>query len=187
MVRSFFAAGTVVLAMLPGLAAASPVATVDALFDPFEQDTVFTITNTSGSTETNLVLTTNFGPTFSVAIPDLGAGQSEQYYFNQPNGGFLVGAGENNLSDSTTYQLTLTLGGHSLQSNVFSPGTNLTGNYVDFLGNTCFGYSDGCAVATSGTVAAINPAVPEPSTWALLLFGFLGVALRLRRAGRQFA
>jgi hypothetical protein len=65
--------------------------------------------------------------------PDLAAGQSETYDFNQPNGGFLVGAGENGLDDSTTYQLILTLDGATLSSNVFSPTNNPTGTYVDFL------------------------------------------------------
>jgi hypothetical protein len=164
----------VAAAFLPGLASAEPIATITAAFDPFLQNTFFDITNNTADNETNLLLTTSLGPTTSVSLPDLAAGATYTYYFNQVNGGFLVGAGNNNVPDTTTYQLSLVDVGSTESSNVFSPASNLTGVYVDFLGNTCYGFSNGCPVATTGTVAA----VPEPGSGAMLI-GMLGSAAGL--------
>ena len=179
----FIAAAAAIALMVPGVASAGIVATVSAGYDPVLQDAYFTITNTSSDAETGLLLTTDFGPTTSRSLCDylatgcsLAAGQSVTYDFDQPNGGFIVGAGENNLDDGTTYQLTLTIDGMTLSSNVFSTANNSSGGYVDFLGNTCFGFSNGCLVATSGLVAttAAPAAVPEPSAPAAVALG-LGV------------
>jgi hypothetical protein len=191
MMRAFVVGSTLALAMLPGLASASTVATLDAGYDGQQQNTYFTITNDSGSAE-NVTLQSFFTVPYqqgrnSISLGSLGAGQSVTYYFQEPDGGFQAGGWQVGMPDTATYQFSVTLNGQALSSNVFSPNTNLTGNYVDFFGNTCFGFSDGCAVATSGTVAAITAAVPEPSTWAMLIIGFVGVAMRLRGAVRQFA
>ncbi len=197
MLRSVVAAGAVALAMLPGLASASVVATVDAGFNPTLQNTYFTITNDTGSTETALTLTTSFAPPggngrTTIVLGDLAAGATEKFWFNEVDGGFQTGAGNNGLDDSTSYQLILTLGGQTLKSNNFSPLSNLTGTDVDFLGNQCFGYSDACpaGVSATGRVAAVSylsSAVPEPSTWALMIIGFVGVSLRFSRSIRRFA
>jgi hypothetical protein len=191
MFRSLVAASAVALAMVPGLASATTVATLTAGYDRILEDPYFIITNTSNSTETGLTLTTSFGPQTTVTLGSLGAGQSEKYEFNGNSGGFLVGGGyEVHTPESTTYQLSLTLGGQMLQSNIFSTSSNLTGAYVDFLGDVC-GVRVRCTVpnngARSGVVANITAAVPEPTTWAMLIIGFVGIAARLRRAVRQYA
>jgi hypothetical protein len=166
------------LALMPAVASAAVLDTVDATFDPFLQNTELVIDNLTGKTQTGAVLTTSLGPTTSVSLGALAAGLTT-YYFNQVDGGFLVGAGENDVPDSTTYQLTVA----GVSSGVFSPGTNLTGAYVDFLGNTCFGYSAGCLIATSGIVAEV---VPEPTSVGLMGAAVLaaGGAFAARRRAR---
>ena len=175
--RMFLAASAFVALLVPGVAGAGPVATVTAGYDPIEQNPYFIIANTSNALETGLTLTTSFGPTTSVSIANLAAGQIETYQFNASNGGYLVGGGENDVDDSTTYKLMLTISGVTLSSDVFSPADNLTGGDVDFLGNQCFGYAP-CSVALSGEVAQ----VPEPQTLAMLSFGLLALGAIRRRA-----
>jgi hypothetical protein len=195
MIRKLVIASAVALVMLPGFASAQTIATVYAGFDPMFQDTFFTITNDSGSTETGLVLTTSLGPITSVNLDDhlgqsLDAGQSETYYFDQDNGGFLSGASQNGVPDDTTYQLSLTLSGQTLTSNLFSTAANSTGGYVDFLGTNCNGYAcndaDDNPIALSGTVGQVS-AVPEPSNLALMIAGVVGAFVALRRPVRTFA
>jgi hypothetical protein len=200
MFSSTVAAGAVALTMLSGIASASTDATVFAGFDPTLQNTFFTITNDSSSTETALTLTTSLANSLGSTSVNLAAqygfsgglapGQSETYYFNGTSGGFLAGASANNLPDTTTYQLSLTLGGQTFTSNIFSTASNSTGSYVDFLGTNCFGYANACTdsngnpitLAVSGTVGVIAAAVPEPSTWSLLAVGLVGAVVIRRRS-----
>lgn len=151
--------------------------TLSASYDFFLNDTVFVLTNNSTQTDTSVTLTTNFGPTTSVTIDDIAAGATEYFAFDAPNGGFIIDPASKGLSDSTMYQFSVDVNGIIQTSAWFSPGSNLTGQYVDFLGNTCFGLS-GCGVAQSGIVAA----VPEPAPMALFTLPLLGLAAaRLRR------
>jgi hypothetical protein len=165
------------IAALPiACALAGPAATLNATYDSFLDNTEFTLTNTSDTTETGVTLLTSLGPTFSVSIPDLLAGDSYTYSFGEQNGGFIVDPAGAGVDDGTQYAFSLVLGGLSQNSGWFSTASNLTGGYVDFLGNTCFGYG-GCGVAQAGLVAAI----PEPSTAGLLGLGLTGLFMARRR------
>ena len=186
MSRLIYAIYLAVSAILPEIASADPVATIGAAFDPFLQDTYFVITNDTNSTETNLVLTTSLGPITSVGLPDLAANASETYYFDQVNGGFLAGAGDNGVTDDTTYQLSLTVNGATAIGTPFSPLTTLndTGIEVDFLGNNCFGYQSACPVGTGVTYTAALTTVatvPEPTGIAGLGAAIVTLACLRRR------
>ena len=175
-----------VLAVLAGVLAAAPAladpqTTLSATYDAFLQNTVFSILNNSASEETSVELLTNFGPTTTVHLDDLDPGELFQYSFNQPNGGFIVDPQNAGLLDTTQYELQFVLNGVTVNSGWFSTINNLTGGYVDFLGNTCYGQPgcNGQNVVESGIVAA----VPAPAMPGLLAAGVVGLAmLRRRRA-----
>lgn len=42
----------------------------------------------------------------------------------------------------------------------------------------------GPTASYSGTINFLTPAVPEPATWAMMLFGFAGIGMVLRRRGK---
>jgi hypothetical protein len=79
---------------------------------------------------------------------------------------------------------------------VFSPTTNFTGGFVGWEGLDQTGLSetsfDEHSGTFSGTMAIIQigtppPGVPEPSTWAMMMFGFAGLGFagyRSRKAAR---
>lgn len=64
---------------------------------------------------------------------------------------------------------------------------------ISFAGSNPSGYQDfgsrGLAFSIQGTAVAVTPGVPEPATWALLIAGFggIGVAMRRRRVAVRFA
>jgi hypothetical protein len=73
---------------------------------------------------------------------------------------------------------------------VFSPTTNATGTFVGWEGLDPNGYSEQPAYdihngVITGDLANIDlglpPAVPEPSTWAMLLLGFAGIGFMAHR------
>ena len=178
-------------AFLAALAAAAParattLATLSATYDTFLEDTVFTITNTSGVSEA-VTLTTSLGPITTKVLPNLGAGLSEQYAFNAVNGGFITDPQSAGVADSTSYALLVGLSNAAptLSSGAFSPLSNLTGGDVDFLGNQCQGFPGapcGTTIALSGLVASVQtPAVPEPFSITLMLAGLTSLGLVLRR------
>jgi serralysin len=77
-------------------------------------------------------------------------------------------------------------GGHILDSAIqYTFGT--AGTYVIEVGNCCVGPQSGgqgYELQVSLTNHSINSAVPEPATWAMMLLGFGGMGVALRR-GRK--
>jgi hypothetical protein len=74
---------------------------------------------------------------------------------------------------------------------VISPGLPPETVVVSGLG--CDSLSSGCNgnpvyynLTSSVATAVIAPAVPEPSTWAMLLIGFAGIGYVARRGRHQF-
>ena len=59
---------------------------------------------------------------------------------------------------------------------------DVTGRNGGFLGGGLVGYT-----GTLATLAAAAPAVPEPSTWAMMILGFAGVGCMIYRRRKQSA
>ena len=175
----------VIIAMSGVTAAhAEEIFSVTATYDPFQTaNTSFTVTNLSGSTETNVDITSG---AFTIDLGTIAAGKSATYDFNAANGPFIVAPGDKGLADTTQYQVEATFQGSTFSSNLFSAVSNLTGGYVDFLG-ACFLFEVGCSVdptvnyPLSGVVADGVVPVPLPPSFALLLSGLVGFAVRAVR------
>lgn len=167
-----------------GATQAAQIFTVDADYDPFiTANTTITIANVSGATETSVDL---FSGGVEHDLGSLAAGQSVSYEFNDPTGPFINGAANTGLPDTTTYQVSVSYAGATVDSNTFSPLANLTGGYVDFLG-TCWSDAAGsCPDASApdgGTVA--QGVVPLPASLLLLLSGCGGLFGFSRAAQRR--
>jgi hypothetical protein len=65
------------------------------------------------------------------------------------------------------------------------PGNNLSLFGLALAANTTYTFSfGGTAPGTGGTLngnVSIYPAVPEPATWAMMLIGFAGIGMAMRR------
>jgi hypothetical protein len=81
-----------------------------------------------------------------------------------------------------TQGLTFKLG-HGIQDNIFAPfGTSLPPDIYVVLGTTASGGE------SSGTVEfTLTAAVPEPSTWAMMILGFCGLGFLACRRKNQMA
>lgn len=174
------------VALLLSAPARADLAKLSATYDGLLENTVFTITNDSTVSEA-VKLLTSLGGT-QVTLPNLGAGTSETYSFNQISGGFINDPVSAGVPDTTTYTLLVGLSNATptLSSGPFSPLSNLTGQDVDFLGNQCNGIpggSCGTTIALSGVVASVAEpvATPEPASTGMLLAGLTGLGLISRR------
>jgi len=78
----------------------------------------------------------------------------------------------------------LNLPGGGTYTSYTVPGLVATGSSstLTFLGRQDPNFS---RLDNISVVAAVNGAVPEPSTWALMLLGFFGLGAAVRRQGRQ--
>jgi len=117
----------------------------------------------------------------SLELPPLAAGlmwNASQLYTNGILSVTLVGDYNGNgvvdAADYTVWRDTLGQSGSGLAADGDGNGVVDSGDYD--VWKTNFGQHAG-----SGTGASANAAVPEPSTWALLMFGAAGSRLRRRR------
>jgi hypothetical protein len=167
------------------VAHADTIFTVTADYDPFiTGNTSITVDNVSGSMLTGVDL---FSGGVTKLLPDIAAHSSQTYTFNDLLGGpFIQAPGEKGVPDTTTYQVSAGYRGSTLTTLGFSPVTNLTGSYVDFLG-ACFNNSLGCSADPTanypldGEVALGVTPVPLPPALALFASGLFGLAGKLRR------
>jgi hypothetical protein len=172
-------------------ALATPAFTVNASYDPFlTNNTTILVINNSTTIETNVTL---FSGSDSELLGTIAPGDSASYSFNEVSGPFIVSPGSAGVPDTTDYQVSATELGQTLTSDAFSPVTNLTGSYVDFLG-ACFQFSVGCSVdptvnyplSADVAVVSIPSAVPEPAPLASFGAGMAalaGLAAARRRHG----
>jgi hypothetical protein len=179
-------AALLALAMTAATAAhATTIFTVTATYDASgpTENTSITVDNVSGTQESNVVLGSGG---FTESLGNLAAGQSVTYSFNQASGPFIVEPGDKGLSDTTQYQVSVGFQGGTVGSALFSPVSNLTGGYVDFLG-ACFVNEVGCSVdptvnyLLTGEVAQGVTPVPLPPSLGLFLSGLVGFAVRAWR------
>jgi len=76
----------------------------------------------------------------------------------------------------------VTVGGTLVTS---TPGTQLT--YGNLVAGTWYTFRYTANMSTAGSIsgnAAFYPAVPEPATWGMMLLGFAGMGLAIRRRRR---
>jgi hypothetical protein len=184
-IRQTAAALALALSAAATAAHADTIYTVTAAYDPFiTGNTSFTIDNLSGSTLTGVDIV-SAGVT--KALASIAANSKETYTFDDQLGGpFIQAPGEKGLSDTTTYQVSAGYLGQTLTTTGFSPVSNLTGQYVDFLG-ACYVAQIGCSVdsslnyPTAGEVAQGVTPVPLPPALALFVSGLLPFFGRLVR------
>ncbi len=168
------AAGSVAMA---ASAHAATSFTVDA---GYMGDTTVMAVNNTGSVSFTDVVINAVGGAFS-GSEDLGAlaSGSVGVPFSNSGGAFSFDYDDYSGFTETSYQVTAYFAGGSLVSQVFSPSSNETGAFVDFLGTGSDGYTGSIQVA-SATVAA----VPETATWAMMLVGMGVVGFALRQRAR---
>jgi hypothetical protein len=132
-------------------------------------------------------LTINFGQ------EPIGATQSGAFSFNTDGSAYLA----NILIGSSTTGEIITgalLTGPGLGSVAFTPFTvgnthGLSASDIGLLAgstyNLSFTGSGNNAAAVTGSVSlTARPAVPEPATWAMMLLGFAGIGMTIRRRQR---
>jgi hypothetical protein len=161
--------------------------TVEASYDPFILgNTTITVQNLSNSPLTGVAVTSGGA---SESLGSIAANASASYQFGELLGGpFIQDPGEKGVPDTTSYLVSANYLGSAIDSNSFSPVSNLTGGYVDFLG-ACWNNALGCSADASvqqtlDAVVAEGPApVPLPPALGLFASGLLSLAARrVRRA-----
>ena len=172
------------------VANASEIYSVTATYDDsFISNTFITVKNLSSVAETNVNITSGG---FTETLGTIAAGASATYEFNENIGPFITDPGDKGQSDATTYQVNATFNGTTVSSALFSPVSNLTGGYVDFLGS-CDRVENGCLETDptvfpplTGVVADGVAPVPLPPSFFLLLSGVAALGVRgIRRASKS--
>jgi hypothetical protein len=164
-----------------------------------------TLTGTGLSASNNWILATFANPTASIRVfPSI------DHFGSQYDGYQYTIFGTNNLAGSwTSLYDSLTVNGagepftlgsftgtapknvNNVGSGLFGPSGSETGYIADFTFGAAYTYyafgasaiaiAQGNADQEFGAVGALNPSVPEPSTWAMLLLGFAGIGFMAYR------
>ncbi len=166
----------------------------------------FTFTDTIASATTPGI---NVGDTFTLHMfADNGGSTDVSQTWNLADLlGFTIQAGSYSASYSAVFPEPTTgnfvTDASGMMSSVVFYGTsdasNNTDNFGSWTGDYVFGnaefcdFTDRCNTITAGgfnnasewTVAAAGGAIPEPSTWALMLFGFASLGVAGYRASRK--
>jgi hypothetical protein len=112
----------------------------------------------------------------------------------QAFGAYFSGIQTNFFQDVITFS-----DGTSQTINIPGAGTNSSTGALDFVGFTDVGASIASVTLTAGVpgsgfddigvddVRYLNSAVPEPSTWAMMLLGFAGLGFAFRQSRRKAA
>jgi hypothetical protein len=159
---------------------------VDLATGDYTFDYRFTNTNASVS---NLV---NFGFTTSPSLLGITNASGMAFYLNPKNfpGGYTVnacaGPSGNNNCDAASGQGDLFQGSFTLD---FANNTSsiTLANFVDRYASLCELKVPGSNDCPSGEGTPVRGSVPEPATWAMMLLGFAGVGVAMRRSRKANA
>jgi hypothetical protein len=88
-------------------------------------------------------------------------------------------------SDTISFILTDTSGTWSSASNVLTPGSGGFEAVAHIFVTTFPANASNSAIVTGFAGNGTGPAVPEPSTWAMMLLGFLGLGFAFRQSRRK--
>lgn len=134
----------------------------------------------TGTPLTTDALPTNNGPTYTGSYPGLNYG-TVLGAIEGLNGSATLNFGALNLSGLTV------LGAH-FGNNTDSDVNTVTAFWLLDLGSTAthtITLSNGKGSSNAQIFATGTPAVPEPATWAMMLFGFGGIGMAMRRGKRR--
>ena len=172
-----------------GTASADQILSVSANYDSASSDnTQFVITNTATSAITNLQLSglgtsgSATGIVGNVALPSLLGGASDTFTFNNQAAAFQFDF-DDYYSGEVKYTLIGIYKGQAFSVS-FSPSSNDTNKFVEFLGNdqTSAGTDKPVSPTIVAHVNAPAIATPEPSTLVLAsTAGLMGVGYGWRR------
>ncbi|QWF72198.1 hypothetical protein KEF85_07040 [Methylomonas paludis] len=177
--RIFNTVLTIGLLSLSSGASASFIGDIIAGYDYSQENSYFTVQNTSGFDLTNIVFTASDGASFSGTwhFGNVLAGGSSTQYFADTGNAFQVDFDDSySGGGDIKYLLTASWDGHTLYSS-FSANDNYTGGFLGFLGNDIYGAE--YDVSLSGVAAVL--AVPEAEQYALLLLGLPMIAVAAKR------
>jgi hypothetical protein len=164
--------------------------------------------NTSGLAITGGTFSENGTPNDSFTFPTIAANSTfilmpglTSDGGSHPSGGLFADTGitadtsdgAGGLSDTTAFLFTGTQGGEPVTSGQFTPSESYlpwrspAGGSTSFIGQGPNG-DGGCSNCYFGQIATLTVqtgAVPEPSTWALMMIGFAGIGYVGYRASRK--
>ena len=104
---------------------------------------------------------------------------------NNPIGAYILPSGNSGWLVYQTMISDVTLSGSASDSNTLTLDQGLAnGSYILAYIGGANGYD---ATANSGAIREIHDPVPEPATWGMMLLGFGGIGMAMRRSRRRNA